>query len=224
MTTKKTPSSKYKLLVFDWDGTLMDSLGHIIECTNRVAEHFSLKQPTRDEIRDAIGLPTLAYIIRIFPQANNHEELRACYVKYYLQTDVKEKLFHGAMETLHSLSTQGYQLAIATNKSSEGLQQALKRHNMYDLFVTTRCGDDTFTKPQPEVIWGILTELQTRHEETLMIGDTEFDMQVAINAKIDALAVGYGIRSKEQLLAYAPVACIDDIKELLPLLEKKHES
>lgn len=214
-------NSKYKLLIFDWDGTLMDSLSHIVDCTHRVAELFAFAKPTLEQIRSAIGLPTRGYIKQVFPASKYiYEELCNCYINHYAHSNVKESLFKGVEQVLAALSSQGYQMAIATNKSHKNLQQALELHGLDGFFMTLRCGDDVFTKPQPEVIWGILKELQFTHAEALMIGDTEFDMQVAVNAGIDAVAVGYGVRDKKQLLTYSPIGCIEDIKELELLLAK----
>ena len=129
-------------------------------------------------------------------------------------------LFKGAKEALKKLKKQGKLLAIATSKYRSGLEQILSRFELTELFSTSKCGDEGSPKPNPGMIWSILDELKIDHENAVMIGDTEYDMQLAQNAGVDAMAVTYGVQTKDRLKSYKPVICVDDIRQLPKLFNK----
>lgn len=208
---------KYKLLVFDWDGTLMDSMGHIVRSAQATARELSLEVPDIERVRQGIGLISVDFIQFLFPQSNIDEATNIFY-KYYEKSGDREQLFAGTLETLEKLRQKGYTLAIATNKNRESLYERLNHYKLTHLFAGIRCGDDEVSKPDPEVLRGLMKDLGVTPALMLMIGDTEFDMQVAMNAAVDALAVSYGIQSKAHLLKYNPIGCIDDIRDLQKVL------
>ena len=129
--------------------------------------------------------------------------------------------FNSALETLQYLKQQNYILAVATSKYRQELYRILNKFNINSLFSTLRCGDDGNQKPDPKMLHSLLDELTIEPHGAVMIGDSEYDMQLANNAGVDSIAVTYGVQCKERLMAYNPVLCIDDIKELRTLLDKR---
>lgn len=203
-----------ELIVFDWDGTLMDSEARIVACIQAAFAELGLPEPPREEARDIIGLGLAQAMRRLHPDADSRllAELVAHYRRQYLITnETPSVLFPGARETLDWMIGQGYRLAVATGKSRAGLDQSLAETGLVGFFHATRCADETFSKPNPQMLFELMDELGARPEETLMVGDTEYDMQMARNAKVHALAVGYGVHSPDRLLAHRPLACLDSL-------------
>lgn len=213
-----------KLLVFDWDGTLADSAAHIVYCVQQAAASLNMTVPEANSIKKGIGLGLLEAIGAVVPVSTS-EERNALVQKYreiYIaswenQPHHPEKLFEGTREVLAHLK-ENYQLAIATGKSRKGLNRALKTYELLPFFIATRCADETASKPSPKMLYELLEETKVHPSEALMIGDTEYDLCMAKEAKVPALAVSYGTRTKEQLLTYQPDGCIDNIQELIPWL------
>ncbi|MCW8881859.1 MAG: HAD-IA family hydrolase, partial [Sedimenticola sp.] len=121
---------------------------------------------------------------------------------------------------LNRLAEQDYLLAVATGKGRPGLNKVLEETGLKPLFHSTRCADETFSKPHPEMLLQIMDELGVEPDNTLMIGDTEYDLQMAINAKTHSLAVSYGVHEVERLNQFNPLGCLDDIAELNGWLEQ----
>lgn len=212
----------YQLLIFDWDGTLMDTQAAIIKSIQAVADDLKLTKPTAEKIRPTIGLNLQDQFSRLYSDAN-YETLIRSYHKHYLHYFNKTYFFTGAIETLQYLKQQNYILAVATSKYRQSLYGLLNKFNINSLFSTIRCGDDEYPKPDPQMLYGLLDELTIQSHNAVMIGDSEYDMQLANNAGVDAIAVTYGVQTKERLLAYNPVACIDDIKDLQTFLDNSPE-
>jgi len=211
----------YKLLIFDWDGTLANSMDFIVECLKATAREFGVAALSDDELRSGIGLTAADHLKKIFPDVDK-KTITDCFYKHYFQGGEKtERAYAGAFAALRELKISGYTLAVATNKSRKGLDAALVRMKATDLFAATRCGDEGVTKPHPDVILGLLEKLDFEPHHTLMIGDTVHDMQLAKNAGVDALAVTYGVGKHEHFAEYSPIACIDDIKKLKEILNSK---
>lgn len=207
----------YKLLIFDWDGTLMNSEFCIVNALQATGRELNFPIPTSAAIHNTIGLPVLDSMRKLFPEAVP-EVAADIYRKHYFSSDENECFFEGAHETLCKLKQNGYKLAIATNKSRRGLDHAIQRLQLEGFFEAIRCGDDGFAKPHPDVLSSLLTKTDVVARDALMIGDTIYDMQAAANAGVDALAVTYGVHSKEQLLTCNTVGCIDDIRQLVEWL------
>jgi len=209
---------EYKLLIFDWDGTLANSMDFIVECLKATAREFGVAELNDEELRSGIGLAAADHLEKIIPNADK-KSLTDCFYKNYFQGGEKtERAYEGAFETLRELKISGYTLAVATNKGRKGLDAALVRMKAADLFAATRCGDEGVTKPHPDVILGLLEKLDFEPHHTLMIGDTVHDMQLAKNAGVDALAVTYGVGKHEHFAEYSPIKCINDIRDLHQLL------
>lgn len=208
---------KFKLLVFDWDGTLMDSEARIVSCVHAAARDMAIEAPSEDRVRDIIGLGLKEALDKLFPGSDDpfKERFIEFYRHYFLHEDsTPSLLFPGARAVLNGLAGEDYLLAVATGKGRPGLDKVLKETGLKSLFHATRCADETFSKPHPEMLMQIMDELGVEPTDTLMIGDTEYDLQMAINAGTHGLAVSYGVHSVDRLKQFNPLGCLDDIAEL----------
>jgi len=212
----------FKLVVFDWDGTLMDSEAKIVACLRSAVADLGLPDQGEARYRNIIGLGLAEALGALFPQhpAAVHADLVERYRHHFLvANDTPSTLFAGAEEAVRRLAEQGYLLAIATGKGRRGLDRVLEETGMGDYFHATRCADETFSKPHPEMLLQIMDRLGAEPAETLMIGDTEYDMLMAKNAGTASLAVSYGVHELERLLKYQPLAHLDRIGDLPRWLE-----
>lgn len=209
--------SKYSLLVFDWDGTLIDSKQQIVNCMQATISFLKLEARTDIQISDIIGLGLEEAIRSLYPKVSNRliNQVAQAYREHYLTKDqTPSPLFDGATEVLSALKESGFDLAIATGKSRRGLDKGLIDTGLGDYFPVTRCADETRSKPHPQMLEEILVDHNVKANKTLMIGDSEFDLQLANNTRVDALAVSYGVHGLMRLLKQDPVGFIDDIKQL----------
>jgi len=221
-------TSDLRLIVFDWDGTLMDSVARIVACIRAAITDLELEPREDTEIRNIIGLGLREAIEQLYPGCGERlqADMSAAYRYHFLEANpTPSSLFEGAAATVADLHAAGYLLAVATGKGRRGLDKALRETELEARFHATRCADETVSKPDPLMLNQILDELEARPEETLMVGDTEYDMQMARNAGTAALAVSYGVHSPERLGRHAPAGCIHDIRELTPwLLDGRNEA
>ncbi len=213
----------FTLFIFDWDGTLMDSEATIIECVRAAAVDLDLELPSDDSIRNIIGLGLSEAVIAMFPGAD--ERMVAAVVERYRYHFLREgrpssPLFSGAEEVLRELERRGYMLAVATGKGRVGLDRVLAQTTLDSLFHATRCADETLSKPHPEMLLQLMDELGAAADETVMIGDTEWDMQMAKNAGTKSIAVSYGAHERERLLQHSPLTCVDSIGEIIGWLDR----
>lgn len=213
--------NNYDLLVFDWDGTLIDSIAWIVSCLQHAALENGLDVPTAQAARDVIGLSIQAAMQELFPgiTANKQERTVESYrERYFSRQNGPEDLFDGVHDMLLQLKQQGFQLAVATGKNRNGLNLALQHTRTEKLFDATRCADETASKPEPLMLHEIMRQLGVLPERTLMIGDSVHDLQMASNAQIASVGVACGAHSKEILQQYRPLHCLDQTKELLAFL------
>ena len=214
---------KYELLVFDWDGTLMDSVARIVACTQAAASDLGLKVPEFDEAKQIIGLGLHEAMAKLFniTQEQQVQQVARQYRHHFLGDEpTPETLFEGAETLLRQLEAEGYLLAVATGKSRRGLEHVLEKTGLGKIFHITRCADETFSKPNPQMLHEIMDFTGTNAAKTLMIGDTEYDMLMAGNAGADALGVTYGVHSREHLLQHGALDCLDDLRDVPDWLEK----
>lgn len=214
----------FRLLIFDWDGTLMDSEARIVACVRAAAEDLGLAVPTDDETRNIIGLGLTEAVTTLFPGSDEEQVQRvaARYRHHFLGGNpTPSSLFPGARSVLETLAERDYLLAVATGKGRVGLDQSLAETGLERLFHATRCADETFSKPHPEMLHQLMDELGAAPGETLMIGDTEYDMQMAVNAGTERLAVAYGVHPRERLALHAPLGCLERIDELVSWLDNR---
>lgn len=212
-----------ELLIFDWDGTLMDSEARIVACIQAAASDLKFRVPAADNARTIIGLGLREAILKLFPELDERDaaEMAKRYRHHFLcENQTPSRLFPGAGETIRELAGRGYLLAVATGKGRRGLDLVLESTGLADYFHATRCADETFSKPHPEMLLQILEQLGVTPQSALMIGDTEYDLQMAGNAGVKGVAVSYGVHPLAKLLAYDPLVCLHDIRELCNRLEE----
>ncbi len=208
----------YTLLVFDWDGTLMDSVPRIISCFHAAIAELRLAPRSDESIAGMIGLGLMEAILALYPQESlvRRQALMDSYRHHYLHvSEIATPLFEGVAETLQTLHSRGYKLAVATGKSRQGLQRSLALSGLTDLFLLTRCAEETRSKPDPLMLQEMMHTLGGSPEQTLMIGDSEYDLQMAANAGVRSVAVSYGVHDCERLLTHQPITCIHQLNELL---------
>ena len=207
-------NTAYDLIVFDWDGTLMDSEARIVDCLQAAFADIGRPVPSRAAAADVIGLGLDEAMSQLWPEAGAAERqlVAGHYRRHFLgRHPTPSALFPHARETLERLHAEGYLLAVATGKSRRGLEQSLDETGLRALFHATRCADETFSKPHPRMLRELMDELGATPERTLMIGDTEYDLLMAANAGADALAVCYGVHTPERLQALGPLACLSGL-------------
>jgi len=213
----------YQLLIFDWDGTLMDSVARIVDCLRKAGEDiFGEESRHSDELKDVIGLGLREALIQLHPTCNEQQikDMSDSYRYQYMEINsTSSVLFDGAENTLEKLEQQGYWLAVATGKGRQGLDQVLEITGMGPRFHITRCASETFSKPHPLMLEEILEQLGLEAHQALMIGDTEYDMEMAKNANMDRLGVSYGVHPAERLDKHQPIGCIDHIQQLDTFLQ-----
>lgn len=207
----------YQLIVFDWDGTLIDSEARIVNCMRAAIAELQLPARSRDEMRNVIGLGLQEALAMLYPDGDRfaYQDLVERYRHHFLfQDDTPSELFAGVAALLEELGERGHYIAIATGKGRVGLEKALDDTGLRGYFDYTRCADETRSKPHPQMLEEIMDHFGVTPHETLMIGDTEYDMQMANNAGTTALAVSYGVHDKQRLLACNPIDCVDDVAAL----------
>lgn len=209
--------TEYKLLIFDWDGTLADSIGRIVTAMRVAAQRSGHPERDEDSVKGIIGLGLPEAILTLYPEMTDAQvvDFRQHYADVYIAMDTEPSpLFDGVLESLEAFRAEGYRLAVATGKARRGLDRVLKAHGWEDFFDVTRAADETASKPDPLMLNQILAHCDVRPEHALMVGDATFDLQMARNAGIDSVAVGYGAQSMERLLAFEPRLAIDTFSQL----------
>jgi len=212
---------KYQLIIFDWDGTIMDSVPKIVGTMQAAAERMSLPKPADDAVRGIIGLGLNPAIQQLFPGIESEAvlALREHYSDIYVNDDVvPSPLFEGAVDVLHSFKRFGCDLAVATGKSRRGFNRVVSASGVASLFSYSRCADETHSKPHPAMVNELLAESGVAPDQALVVGDSEFDMEMAQRAGVDRIGVSYGAGGEAQILKYDPLMYIDRIEALLDLL------
>lgn len=214
--------NRYQLIVFDWDGTLMDSAAAIVRAIQSASRDLGLAVPDDARARHVIGLGLTDALSQAVPDLEpaRYGEMVSRYRHHYLSSDHELTLFAGAREMLEELNGAGRLLAVATGKSRLGLDRALGHTGLATLFHASRCADECFSKPHPQMLEELMSEFALAPGETLMIGDTSHDLQMAANAGVDGLAVTYGAHPHGHLREHGPVACVDTVEGLVAWLRK----
>lgn len=215
-------ADRYDLIVFDWDGTVMDSTAVIAGSIQAACRDLGLPVPTDEAARHVIGLGLEQALSHAVPGLTEavRPELVARYRYHFLAQDGAIPLFAGAHATIVDLHSRGYMLAVATGKSRNGLNRALQATGLAPYFHAMRTADQTLSKPHPAMLLEIMDELGVTPERALMIGDTTHDLQMAFNAGVDALGMTHGAHPEEQLLALEPLALLDDFAALRMWLDE----
>ncbi len=210
-------TNAFELLVFDWDGTIMDSANKIVSCFHKAAKDCALTVPPKTAVQSIIGLSLEQAWLALKPGLSDRqiEELATAYRRHFLQSDpTPTPLYDGVIEGLKCLDQAPRLLAIATGKSRLGLEKSLNDSNLRPHFVTSRCGDETFSKPNPQMLLEIMDFCGVEAARTLMIGDTLYDLQMAAQADVASLAVSYGVGQREELAPVATLGVVDSFPEL----------
>jgi len=207
---------QFDLLIFDWDGTLMDSAGVIVDSIQRACADLAIPIPGVRASRQIIGLGLIQALQTLLPDLaeEDYPRLVERYRYHYLGRDHDIPLFDGVESGIRNLNASGFQLAVATGKNRVGLQRAFASSGLGDAFLTTRTADQTHSKPHPAMVLEIIEELGADPARTLVIGDTGHDLLMASNAGVASLGVTYGAHEPEDLLPHSPLALIDSFHEV----------
>ena len=206
---------RYRLLVFDWDGTIIDSAATIASCIRLAAAELALEVPTMEQARHVIGLGLHDALRAAVPQlaAERTAEFVARYREHFRAREDEMALFGGMRELLAALAGARL-LGIATGKSRRGLERALEATRLRPYFRASRCADETNPKPDPAMLRELMEELEVPAQNALMIGDTSHDLEMARAAGVDALAVTYGAHPEQGLRACGPRGCVASVAQL----------
>ena len=211
----------YKFIIFDWDGTLMDSAAKIIHCMQLAAERCGVAIPTPKAVGGIIGIslrPAIQTLFQITDDKQTDNLVDAYKAVFIEQDQMPSPLFPGVTDMLTALKKDGRVLAVATGKARRGLERAWANTNTEQYFSYSRTADDAESKPSADMIIQLLAESGAAPHETVMVGDTTFDMQMARDAGIDRIGVSYGVHASLHLEAFEPQAIVHDIDELKRLL------
>lgn len=210
---------KYEAIIFDWDGTLVDSAQRIVESMQCAAQDSALQLKTPDDIRQIIGLGLPEAIQALWPSvlvgSAQNDVMRKQYNAHFLaEVRPAVQFFPYAQSLLMGLGESGYDLAVATGKSRGGLDRAFRELKVGHLFRDSRCADETRSKPHPLMLHELSSALGVPLASMLMVGDTEFDLNMANNAGVDCVALSHGAHSLSQLRACKPLDIFSNLKDL----------
>lgn len=218
-------NKQYRLAVFDWEGTLSDTLGQILNCVAQEAQRLQFGNLDEDLARQYVDLGLVNAIRKLFPHldGNQHQQLLSAVQQSMLSKHADVYLLPGARDIVQRLAAQGVQLAIATNKSHAGLQRALQQTGLTTYFTVTRTAGQLAAKPDPEMLEEILQECMVSADETIMIGDSVNDVQMAKSLHVDAIGVNFYHQQNESLLAAGALAVFHDFDEVARFLNLPKE-
>lgn len=207
----------FRVLVFDWDGTLMNSIASIVECTEATLDELNLPPAGGEVIRAAIGLGLREIVERFAPDCDDatYRLIVDTYRRLWFDRYSRQpRLFCDVADTLEELRERGFLLAVATAKSRRGLDRDLRATALEGVFQATRTADESRNKPHPQMILDILEVLDVQPHQALMIGDTAHDVEMAHSAGAQAVAVGTGSHGRDDLLKASPLAYFERLGEL----------
>lgn len=210
--------NRFDLIIFDWDGTLVNSIGWIVHCLQTAAMVCGYPLPSDQDAKDVIGLSIEVAMDTLFPgiDADKRSRLVKGYNDTYFSREIsRDDLFPGVYEMLVQLREEGFKLAVATGKTRSGLVKALEATQTGNLFEVTRCADETASKPDPKMIHQILAHTQTGSDRSLMVGDSIHDLQMARNAEVASIGVVCGVHSESVLKNYQPLMCLPQPADLI---------
>lgn len=220
-------TGRLRLAVFDCDGTLVDSQHGIVACMHAAFAAEKLPLPTAEAVRRLVGLPLAECVARLTPdeaaarQARMVETYKESFFALRQRPDHEEPLFEGCLDALQALEAEGWLLGIATGKARRGLDAVLSRHGLQGRFVTLQTSDLGPGKPHPAMLERALAETGADAADTVMIGDTTFDMEMARNAGVAGIAVAWGYHGVPELLAAGATALVERYDELARLLTRR---
>ncbi len=206
----------YAAVLFDWDGTVMDSTYSIASSIQLASADLQLPVPSIQQASWVIGLSLESALYRAVPDltAEQMPEFLERYRYHFMQRDPHIKLFDGILPFLGELRGRQIALGVATGKSRQGLDRVLQQVNLSTFFDATRCADETRSKPDPEMLHQLLNELMLEPEQVLMVGDTVHDIHMATNAGMDSVAVTYGAHDPQTLAKAEPTVMVDNVAQM----------
>lgn len=210
-----------KLVIFDWDGTLFDSIDKICESMLQAGRLANAPARQKEDIKNIIGLSLDKAVSVVWPELKSAHQnnLIEHYKRIYVAADqAPPSAYAGVLAVLDQLKAAGIQLAVATGKSRRGLDRVMALTKTENYFVATRCADEALSKPHPLMLEQLLNELDTLPENAIMIGDTEYDLEMATNAGMKSVGVTYGAHHEGRLKACKPHAIIDHFTQLPTIL------
>jgi phosphoglycolate phosphatase len=206
---------EFRLIVFDWDGTLMDSEAQIVSCLRAVIHDLSLKPLDDQTLRNVIGLGLREAIDALFP--GRGEDFSQAFIARYRDHWFNaggSRLFSGVGDMLEAFRRQQLLLGVATGKSRRGLDRVLEETGLASRFDATRCADEAPSKPHPQMLLDLMDQLGVTPAQTVMVGDTEYDMEMATNAGVAKIAVTTGVHSEQRLCRHGPLVCLRRISDM----------
>jgi len=207
--------SQSRLILFDCDGTLTDSHGAIVRAMQQAFLSCALAAPSVDAVHKVIGLSLKAAIGVLSSDEAMHARISEAYREFYVAAESSLSLYPGVIETLEELKRRGYWLGIVTGKSKSGLMRVLEQFDLRDYFYALRTADCCLSKPHPAMALECMAELGVGPENTSLIGDALFDMQMARAANVQAYGVSFGVESADALYAAGAYDVVDSFPALL---------
>jgi len=214
-------SGQYEVVVFDWDGTLVNSEAHIVASIEYAARVVGLPVLDYETIKNIIGLGMREALLVLYPELTNEQivELRKHYSHYFFSKNVDQTmLFDGVLDTLGHLQASGLKLAVATGKSRNGLDKALEATGLKSYFEVERCADETKSKPHPMMLAQISEHFALPSAKMFLVGDTEYDLEMAARFGMDSVGVSYGVHDGARLNKHKQLRIVDHISEILALI------
>ncbi|MDO4696424.1 MAG: HAD-IA family hydrolase [Neisseria sp.] len=215
--------NRQKLIIFDWDGTLADSTAAIATNMQQAFRDCRLQAPAADDIRHLIGRSLHQVIHELAPRLSDRQqaELTRAYQIRAHRPDQTAALFPEVLPCLNELQKQGYWMAVATGKSRKGLNLAIRETGTAAFWLETRCADESAAKPAPDMVWEICDRLGISISDTVIVGDTTYDLDMASNARAASIGVLTGAHKRELLSSRPHVAILNNLSELPDILTSR---
>lgn len=210
-----------RVVIFDWDGTLVDSVEHIADSLHQAATELGYPALEREAYRDIIGLGMVEALDKLYPGISRDEmnDIREGYARYFFsKVTTPHNVFEGMADIVSDLRGAGRLCSVATGKSRRGLDLALESSGLGSHFEITRCADETRSKPDPAMLAEILQFYGIEPDEAVMIGDTRYDLEMAQRIGMPSIGVEWGVHKRDVLGGYAPHAIVDTVPDLRRVL------
>ena len=210
-----------KIAIFDWDGTIVDSVDHIADSLHKAAADLGFPTLEKAAYKNIIGLGMVDALKTLYPDAQDPdiESIRLAYSRYFFSKEATpQQIFPGMTELIVSLRQRGLGAAVATGKSRRGLDAAFQSSGLQSHFDISRCADETRSKPHPKMLEEILAFYQLNPHEAVMIGDTTYDLEMAHRIGMPSIGVRWGVHDDERLSRFSPAAIVGSVTELDAML------
>ncbi len=206
-----------KIAIFDWDGTIVDSIDHIADSLHKAAQDLGFPTLEKAAYKNIIGLGMIDALKALYPDAQDPdiEAIRLAYSRYFFSKEATpQQIFPGMADLIGGLRERGIGRAVATGKSRRGLDAAFQSSGLEAHFDISRCADETRSKPDPRMLEEILEFYQLRPHEAVMIGDTTYDLEMAHRIGMPSIGVRWGVHDDERLSRFTPAALVSTVSEL----------